>query len=88
MYVQVLNYLESLDHWFRNYEKAKGELEIIKRYLDVCGENKDINVPLPKYVQKRNILIEETYKNIKRLKELESQNKLANVGENIDYAPE
>jgi len=77
------------DLWYRNrQEKAKGELEIIKRYLDICRENEDINIPPPKYLQKRNILIDETYKNIKQLKELENQNKLANVGENIDYIPE
>lgn len=73
---------------YRNkQEKAKGELEIIKRYLDICRENKDINVPLPKYLQKRNILIDETYKNFKQLKELERQNKLEDIGENIDYIP-
>lgn len=77
------------DLWYRNkQEKTKGELEIIKRYLGICRENEEINVPMPKYLQKRNILIDETYKNIKQLKELESQIKLANVGENIDYIPE
>jgi hypothetical protein len=77
------------DLWYRNnQEKTKGELEIIKRYLDICRENEEIKVPLPKYLQKRNILIDETYKNIKQLRELESQNKLDDVGENIDYIPE
>ncbi len=54
----------------------------------MCRENKDINVPLPKYLQKRNILIDETYKNIKQLKKLESQNKLEGINENIDYIPQ
>jgi hypothetical protein len=77
------------DLWYRNkQEKAKGELEIIKRYLDICRENENTNVPLPKYLQKRNILIDETYKNIKQLKELESQNKLEDISENIDYIPQ
>ena len=76
------------DLWYRNrQEKVKGDLEIIKIYMDIRRENKDAQIPPLKYLQKRNILIDRTYQNVKKLKELENQNKLEDIGKNIDYMP-
>lgn len=59
------------DLWFRNrQEKAKGELEIIDKYLTMRKENSDLNLPSPSSVNRK--LVKNVQKRIHYLQSLEN----------------
>lgn len=76
------------DIWFRNkQERMCGQLEVIDKYLAIRKKykNSDFNLP-PAYSEDE---IRKVLNNgVNNLKRLEKENKLEEIGENVDYLPE
>ena len=71
------------DLWFRNrQEKAKGELDIIDKYLTMRRENSDLNLPPPGSTNRK--LVKNVKECIHSLQSLEKEGKLLSVPEHIE----
>jgi len=76
------------DLWYRNrQERAKGDLEIIRQFLELRRDHPDINVPPPRYLQRSRQLIDVTAESVEKLRRLERDGKLVQIPENLDYEP-
>jgi hypothetical protein len=76
------------DLWFRNrQEKAKGELDIIDKYLTMRRENSDLNLPPPAGIGNRK-LVKTVQERIHLLRWLERDGKLLSVPEHIEAEKE
>jgi hypothetical protein len=76
------------DVWFRNkQERVRGELDILKSYLDITVGHPDTPIPLPQYLRDRQYLLERSTKNIAQLRQLEASGKLEPVASNLDHTP-
>lgn len=76
------------DIWYRNkQEKICGQLEIIDKYLGIQNkyENSNFNLPPASSEDEIRKVLNNGVNNLKRL---EKENKLSDVGENIDYTPD
>ena len=70
--------------WRNKQEKAKGQLEIISKYVKIRKENPNLDIPIPTYLKNEKYLVETVNENVNNLKLLESKGKLLSVAENID----
>jgi len=76
------------DIWYRNkQDRICGQLEIIDKYLAIKDKYENSNSNLPP-ASNENEIRKILNNNVNNLKQLEKENKLIDIGKNIDYVPE
>ncbi len=77
------------DLWWRNrQERARGQLEIIEKYLTIRHEHPEISIPVPTYLRRDTYLVEVVEQSAQRLRELEDRGKLKSLPRHLNYRPE
>ena len=87
---EIIQQLRELlkDLWYRNnQEKTKGELEIIEKYLKLQSEYAESNIPPVSSVTVDRKMIKKVRDDIGKIRSLEKEKKLLNVGEHLDNRP-